>query len=152
MHQGNQRDREELKEGNKILRGGMRIAQEDGEITERGRRWEVGWGGWERCCTGLRCFTLICIFYDASLRQNTKSHAGDPLAQSFLLCVWFSSLLYLIMCLSPSTLILNGFNCKFSQSTMWILNCPFGKISLLGKQSGGLFILLWDTDFKLGVG
>lgn len=31
-------DREELKERKKILRGWMRIAHEEGEITERGRR------------------------------------------------------------------------------------------------------------------
>lgn len=41
----------------------------------------------ERCWTGLRCLTLICIFYDAPSCQNTRSHTAVPLAPSLLLCV-----------------------------------------------------------------
>lgn len=58
--------------------------EEEGVVVVRGDR--------ERCWTGLRCLPLICIFYDASSCQNTRSHDAVPPAQLLLLYVSFSSL------------------------------------------------------------
>lgn len=51
--------------------GWLRIVSKEGDITLWWR--EVGLGDRQRRWTGLRCLTLICIFYDASSCQNTRS-------------------------------------------------------------------------------
>lgn len=50
----------------------MRIVSKE----EENRRREVVRGERQRCWTGLRCLTLICIFYDASSCQSEVSHCG----------------------------------------------------------------------------